>query len=196
MRTLTYYVGVTLDGFIAAPDGSTDFFPVAPDVAEFLVGEYPEALPTHVRARLGVDPPNRRFDTVVMGRGTYQPALDEGITSPYQHLHQHVVSRTIPSDVDPAVTVVAGDPVAAVRRLKAQEGLGIWLAGGGRLAGSLLEEVDVLVLKRYPVLAGAGIPAVAATFSPRAFTHQETRTFSEGTTVSTFTRSRGRTDDR
>jgi hypothetical protein len=28
VRALTYYVGVSLDGYIAAPNGSFDFFPV------------------------------------------------------------------------------------------------------------------------------------------------------------------------
>jgi hypothetical protein len=38
MRKLTDYVGSSLDGFIAAPDGSIDAFPVTEDVIEFMAG--------------------------------------------------------------------------------------------------------------------------------------------------------------
>jgi hypothetical protein len=75
MRKLTYYLGSSLDGFIAAPDGSIDAFPVTQDVIEFMAADYPETLPTHLREQLGVTAPGRRFDTVVMGRNTYAPAL-------------------------------------------------------------------------------------------------------------------------
>jgi hypothetical protein len=67
VRPLTYYVGVSLDGFIAAPDGSIDAFPVTEDVMAFIAEQYPETLPTHVRKQLGITAPGTRFDTVVMG---------------------------------------------------------------------------------------------------------------------------------
>jgi dihydrofolate reductase len=69
-----------------------------------------------------------------------------------------VVSTTLPASPDPRVQVVAGDPVELVGRLKHRPGAGIWLAGGARLAGALLGEIDELVIKRYPVVLGAGIP--------------------------------------
>ncbi|MFG3013690.1 hypothetical protein ACGFZB_25230 [Streptomyces cinerochromogenes] len=37
-------------------------------------------------------------------------------------------------------------------------GLDIWLCGGGRLAGTLWPEIDELLIKTYPVVAGTGIP--------------------------------------
>ena len=190
MRTLTYYVGMSLDGYIAASDGSFDFFPVDQAVLDFIAAEYPETLPSHVRAHLGVTAPGTRFDTVVMGRATYAPALQVGITSPYAHLRQYVASTTLPAGSDPQVTVVP-DPLGLVRRLKQEDGAGIWLAGGGRLAGALLDEIDELVIKRYPVVVGAGIPAIAAdhpTALPLEITDE--RTLVGGSTVSTYTRAR------
>ncbi|WP_299040300.1 hypothetical protein [uncultured Pseudokineococcus sp.] len=85
-----------------------------------------------------------------------------GITSPYAHLDQHVVSTTLASDVEPRVTVTADDPAGLLRDLEQRPGAGILLAGGGRLAGAVLDEVDHLLLKRYPLVLGAGIPAITA----------------------------------
>ncbi len=70
MRTLTYLVGSTIDGYIAGPADQIDFFPVGDDLLGHLTTALPETLPTHVRTHLGIDPPNTRFDTVVMGRRT------------------------------------------------------------------------------------------------------------------------------
>lgn len=189
MRTLTYYVAATADGFICGPDGGFDFFPLAEDVMEYGVREFPETIPTHVREQVGIDVPNRRFDTLLQGRVSYQVALDEGITSPYAHLRQYVYSTTLPADVDPAVTVVSGDPCASVRSLKKEEGgLGICLIGGSRLAGALLPEIDELLVKRYPVVAGAGLPVFAGDFAPAPFERVTTTTFDSGADFTVFRR--------
>ncbi|USQ87055.1 dihydrofolate reductase family protein [Streptomyces phaeoluteigriseus] len=200
MRKLVYYVAVTLDGRIAGPRGEYDFFPQGDErqtaaYASWLTALYPETLPTAVRAAVGVvDAPNRHFDTVVMGLGTYRPSLDHGITSPYAHLRQYVVSGTLAHDVDPAVTVV-DDPLALVRQLKREEGTGsdIWLCGGGRLAGALLPGIDELVLKSYPVVAGTGIPVFDSAFDPTVFDVAERTAFPNGVTVTRLTRARQRT---
>lgn len=94
--------------------------------------------------------PNKGFDTLVIGLGTYQPALDVGISSPYAHLRQYVVSSTLEKIDDPSVELVSGDPIALVRGLKAEpSGQDIYLAGGGKLAGALLPEIDELIIKWY-----------------------------------------------
>lgn len=188
MRSLTYFVGTSLDGFIAGPDGSYDFYPVGEDLLRWMASEYPETLPTHLHAAFGVRGEGRHFDTVVMGRGTYAPALKAGITSPYAHLRQVVVSRSLERSPDPAVELVASDPLERVRALKREPGKGLYLAGGGVLAGALLPELDTLVLKVYPVVAGSGIPVFQAGFSPTQFTRVSSRLFDSGAVVLTYAR--------
>lgn len=188
MRRLTYLIGVTVDGFIAGPGDEIDFFPTPQPYLQHLTAEYPETLPTHVRAALGIaESPNRRWDTVIMGRGTYEPALALGITSPYGHLRQLVVSSTLTGD-DPDVEILQ-DPVARVRELKAEQGLDIYLAGGAALAGALVDEIDELVVKLYPVLAGSGVPVFAgADFAPRGLERVGVTTFDSGHVITDYRR--------
>ncbi|MFD0361922.1 dihydrofolate reductase family protein [Nocardia sp. GCM10030253] len=190
MRKLVYFVGVSLDGYIAGPGGEIDFLPVADDMWAWLGSEYPETLPTHIRPHLGlaVDKPNEKFDTLVMGRGTYDPALAVGITSPYSHMKQYVVSSALGRIDDPAVELVEDDPIGLVRKLKQQDGMDIWLAGGGKLAAQLLGEIDELVVKSYPVVAGTGTPAFAGEFRPTLFAPTERIEFSNSVQVTWFTR--------
>lgn len=190
MRNLTYYIALSIDGVIAGPDDEVDFFPGSDEYMAWMVGDYGDTLPTHVRAQLGIaKAPLTRFDTVVMGRRTYEPGLQLGVTSPYDHLRQVVVSRSL-EQLDPAVTMVASDPVAAVRALKQEDSpLDIYLAGGGVLAGQLLDEIDRLVIKRYPVVAGAGRTAFGPAFSPTTFALDEVRSFEGGNIVEWYSRS-------
>lgn len=190
MRNLTYYIALSLDGFIAGPDGEVDFYPTSDDHIAYMNAEYPEVLPTHIREQLGADTvPNKHFDTIVMGRGTYDPALDAGITSPYAHLRQYVFSRRMRESPDPAVELVSTDPAEKIRELKREDSpLDIYLAGGGQLAGAVLAEIDQLVVKKYPVVAGSGRPAFATGFTPTQFTLKDCRTFDNGCAVLTYTR--------
>jgi dihydrofolate reductase len=188
MRKLVYYIGTSLDGYIAGPQNQFDFFPLSDDMAAWINRDYPETVPTHVREHVGlVGADNAAFDTVVMGRGTYEPARSVGISSPYAHLRQFVVSTSIGSVEDDAVTLVT-DPDAAVRDLKGEEGLDIWLAGGGVLAGSLLPLIDEIVVKRYPVVAGSGVPMISGAFEPTLFRPTRTEAFDGGATVTWLAR--------
>ncbi|MBB4913244.1 dihydrofolate reductase family protein [Streptosporangium saharense] len=188
MRKLVYYVGVSIDGYIAGPGGEFDFYPVPDDMVTWMATDYPETFFVHSRTQLGLDTPNRHFGTVLMGRGAYQPGLDAGVASPYPHLEQYVVSTTIPEIADPEVNLVPGDPLSLVRALKKEDGLDIWLCGGGKLAGTLLPEIDELVVKSYPVVAGVGISAFTGAFSPTLFTRTTSRSFSNGSTVTWYGR--------
>lgn len=185
MRNLTYYVAVSIDGYIADPTDGFDAFLVEGDHASVVFGEYADALLAHAHTALGIEPPKTHFDTVIMGRNTLTPALNIGISSPYPHLRQVVASRSL-RDVDPEITLTS-DPLATVRNLKREDGLDIWLCGGGELAGTLLPEIDRLALKRNPIVFGSGIPLFGtAPYEPRAFTLTRNRSFESGVVIEEY----------
>lgn len=159
MRKLVYYIASTLDGYIADLNGSTDVFDQPPEYLAQLARRFPETFPAHARTPLGINSPNLRFGTVLMGRHTYEPALHAGIPSPYPHLNQYVFSRHLSADPQSGVHIVSGDPLTVVRELKNQPGPhDLWLCGGGNLASQLVPELDELIVKLNPVTLGRGIP--------------------------------------
>ena len=155
MRELVYYVAVSIDGYIAAPDGSYDAFPVEGDHMAVYLSDFADALPAHVLSALDMHPPGNRFDTVIQGRASYDIARAAGIEQPYAHLSEFVATRS--ETTPPAGVTFTADALATVRELKQQEGLAIYLCGGGNLAGELLPEIDRLILKRNPVVLGDGV---------------------------------------
>lgn len=191
MRELVYYIAVSLDGRIAAPDGSFDAFPMEGDHLPALIRDWSDTIPAHVRSALGLPPADgTRFDTVLMGWNTYAVGLPAGVDSPYPHLRQVVVSTRKP-DVPVDVQVV-DDPIAAVRDLKSREADGdIWLCGGGRLAAALRPEIDRLVLKVNPVVLGDGIPLFDRGYDPSAFRLVDSTRYDSGVLVNDYRRSAG-----
>lgn len=194
MRKLVYYVAVTLDGFIAGPEGDdpsgTSYFPLHQDLIEFIVTEFPECLPGQARQAMGIDDaPNKNFDTMLMGRSTYEVGLAR-TTSPYPHLRQLVVSTTMRQSPDPAVELVTTDPLRAARALKVEDGLDIWIVGGGKLAHALLPEIDHLILKQNPSVIGSGIPMFDGPFQPQLFRPTDQRQLDSGIRILEFDRLR------
>lgn len=182
MRNLTYFIAVSLDGFIAGPEGQFDFFPMQGEHIDTLVREYPETFPAPALAAFGVTPENKTFDTIVMGWNTFDVGYKQGLDSPYPHLKQFVLSkRHLGAKVGKNVTVTDESPVALVKRLKEEKGTDIWLGGGGRLASALVTEIDRMVLKVNPVFLGRGIRLFETdAYAPRTFTLERSRPFSSG----------------
>ncbi|MGW3145569.1 MULTISPECIES: dihydrofolate reductase family protein [Streptomyces] len=194
MRKLTYFVACSIDGFIGDPggDASSMFAFLDEEFLGFLTSTYPETIAAQGREQLGLkDAGNRHFDTVIQGHGSYRLALDIGVTSPYGHLREYVASRSLGTSPDPNVTVIDDDVVSAVRELKAEDGeLGIWLCGGSRIAGELLDEIDEIVIKTYPQVYGSGMPMFGSGFAVTDFGLESVRTFENGVLVRTYSRKR------
>jgi dihydrofolate reductase len=139
-RRLRYQVAVSLDGFIARPNGDHDW--IVMDPAIDFAALFSE------------------FDVAVMGRRTYEILSAPGGYGAPPGLDVIVFSRTIPPSTHERVRIVDGDPGAVVAELKAAPGKDIWLYGGGELFRTLLDAglVDTVEVAVIPVLLGAGVP--------------------------------------
>jgi dihydrofolate reductase len=134
---------MSLDGYIAGPNGEADWIVMDPEIdfgAMFA-----------------------RFDTLVMGRGTFEAMRAMGGGPEMAGVSVIVISRTMSPGEHPGVTV-ATDVAGVIADLKQRSGKDIWLFGGGQLFRSCLELglVDAVDVAVIPVLLGGGIQLLPA----------------------------------
>lgn len=171
MRKVIYHVATTVDGFISRADGSFDFFPSEGEH----VADYLETLKT-------------AYDTVLMGRNTYEVGLKFGVTNPYPWLKSYVFSRSMKESPDPAVRLVSQDAVAFVGGLKQEDGGDIYLCGGASLAAELVEAglVDEIKVKLNPIVLGSGISMLEAISNPTTLRLTDSRIYDNGVLLLTY----------
>ena len=167
VRQVWYCVAMSLDGFIGGPKGEYDWIPAEPEIdwGTFM----------------------GRFDTVLIGRRSYDAALaGPGIMPGMQTF---VFSRTLRAEDHPGVTIVnddnLADTLASLRRTSGKE---IWLFGGGDLFRSLLQlgEVDKIEVGLAPVLLGQGIPFLPGLNRIAPLRLIETRRYPSGILMLTY----------
>ncbi|MFF4273547.1 dihydrofolate reductase family protein [Streptomyces sp. NPDC001536] len=176
MRSVTYSMNVSLDGYIVGPDGSFDWSAPDPDVFRFWIDEIRD-VGAYLMGR-------RLYETMLYWETAAQdPSLGEdeltwvGLWNPLPK----VVFSTRLSEVQGNARLASGGVAEEIKRLRAEPGEGEIAIGGATLAAEaaaagLIDEYRAMV---YPVLVGGGIP-----FFPRDERRVdlelvETRTFNE-----------------
>ncbi|MEU7469477.1 dihydrofolate reductase family protein [Streptomyces sp. NPDC044984] len=174
MRSVTYSMSVSLDGYIVGPDGGFDWTEPDEDVFRFWIEEIRE-VGVHLLGR-------RLYETMLYWEtADRDPSLDDSTlewTALWKPLPKVVFSTTL-SAVQGNARLASSGLTEEIERLRAEPGEGDIAIGGATLAAEaaaagLIDEYRTMV---YPVLVGGGIP-----FFPR---HErrvdlelvETRTF-------------------
>jgi dihydrofolate reductase len=140
MRKVSYGGAMSLDGFIAGPNGEHDWIVMDPEI------DFAQMM--------------ARFDTFLVGRKTFDAMRRMGSDMADLPGTKNVVfSRTLnPADY-PQLTI-SDDAERTVADLRAKPGKDIALFGGGELFRSLLGAglVDEVGVSLMPVLLGGGTP--------------------------------------
>jgi dihydrofolate reductase len=164
------FVGASLDGFIARPDGTFDFLPENPEPHG-----YEEFVAT--------------VDAMVMGRKTYETALAFA-SWPYGNKPVFVLStRPLAPAPDGAVVEhVSGTPQHIMARL-AQRGIQHVYVDGGQTVQAFLRAglIDRITITRVPVIIGSGISIFGALDHDIRLQHITTRHFPSGLVQSQYT---------
>jgi dihydrofolate reductase len=177
MRSVSYSMGVSLDGYIVGPDGV--FAWTAPDEEVFRSAlDEIRGVGVHLLGR-------RLYETMLYWETADQdPSLSDAMlewSAIWKALPKVVFSTTL-SVVQGNSRLVSGGLGEEIERLRAELDEGDIAIGGATLAAeaAALDLIDEYRVRIYPVLVGGGIPFFAG--RPRQVDLElvETRTFSSG----------------
>ncbi|MFF3015630.1 dihydrofolate reductase family protein [Streptomyces sp. NPDC057939] len=175
MRSVTYSMGVSLDGYIVGPDGGFDWTTPDDNVFRFWI-ETTRKLSVHLMGR-------RLYETMLYWETVDQDSsLDEATrewVEVWNPLPKVVFSSTL-TTVQGNARLLSGGLAEEIERLRAEPGEGDIAIGGAALAAEaaaadLIDEYQVVV---HPVLVGGGIPFFARDERQVDLELVETRTFS------------------
>ena len=169
MRHIRYSVAMSLDGYIAGPNGENDWIIMDPDIDfNAFISQY---------------------DTLLIGRGTYEPMVESGRVG-MPGMKAYVISTTLRQEDHPHVTIISENVNERVAALREEAGKDIWLFGGGILFQSLLDAglVDGVEVAIIPVILGEGIPMLPSALNRAKLQLTSHRIFEKtGTVLLTYT---------
>jgi dihydrofolate reductase len=173
---VTEYISV--DGVVEAPSGTesfervgwTDAFTRGPEGDQFKWDE------------------TRVSDALLLGRVTYEgfaavwPHFEGEFADKFNSMPKYVISSTLRDPEWNNTTVLRGDVVEEVTKLKAKYEGDIVVHGSPLLAQTLIENdlVDAIHLQVYPIIVGAGKRLFAETSATKRLRLAEARTVGEG----------------
>lgn len=141
MRRVQYAVAVSLDGYIAGPNGEADWITMDPD------------------SEVDFNDLMGQFDALLVGSKTFEPMAAAKRTM-MPGMKTIVFSKSLRQKDYPDVEIVTEGHLARLRQLKTEPGKDVWLFGGGALFGSLAEAnlVDKVEVSVMPILLGSRVP--------------------------------------
>jgi dihydrofolate reductase len=181
MRKIISFMHVSLDGFVAGPNGEMDWIKVDEEIFDY----------GHKRISEG--------DTALYGRVTYQmmegywpTAADEPTASKhdiehskwYAKVHKVVLSKTLKEEDLANTTIISDNLSDRINEIKQQAGSDILLFGSPTATHSLMELnlIDGYWLFVNPIILGRGIPLFANIKDKIKLKLLTTRQFTSGVT--------------
>jgi dihydrofolate reductase len=177
MHSVTYSMGLSLDGYVVGPDGGFDWTVPDEEVFRFVTDEIRD-VGVHLLGR-------RLYETMLYWETVDQDSsLDDSVlqwAAIWNPLPKVVFSSTL-SAVQGSARLASGGLAEEIERLRAEPGEGDIAIGGATLAAeaAALGLIDEYRARVYPVLVGGGLPFFPQRERRVDLELVETRTFSSG----------------
>jgi len=164
-RKVILYIAMSLDGFIAKPDGDISFLSQVEQEGE----DY------------GYSAFTETADTVILGRKTYDKVLSMGFDLHYGERKVYVLTRN-PHPATEKITFFSGNIPELFSSLKSQSGKNIYCDGGAETVQQLLQEdlIDEFIISIIPVLLGNGIRLFEKDFPEQKLQLAKSKSFEKG----------------
>jgi dihydrofolate reductase len=165
------FIGTSLDGFIARPDGALDFLPEG--------GGEPHGYNEFIAS----------VDAIVIGRKTFETVLP---MTPWPYGDKRVVvlsskSRDFSEVVGGRVEQMSGSPAEIVSKLAATGAQHLYVDGGITIQRFLRAGlIQRLIITRVPVLIGDGIPLFGSLPHDIRLRHISTKHYPSGLVSSEY----------
>lgn len=173
-RKVILYIAMSLDGFIASPDGDISFLSQV----------------KHEEEDYGYSAFIDIVDTIILGRKTYDKVLSMGLV-PYGNRQVFVLThRTKPSAGN--ITFYSGNLAELISELKSQPGNNIYCDGGAETVQRLLRKdlIDEFIISIVPILLGDGIRLFNKEFQEQKLKLIRGKSFESGLVQLHYIRSR------
>ncbi len=141
-RKVILYISMSLDGYIATKGNSLEFLSIVEQEGE----DY------------GYNDFVKSFDTVIIGRKTYEKVIAMGYEYPHTDKDVYIITRTERPSIG-NFKFYTGELTPLVNSLKNQSGKNIYCDGGAEIANELIKNnsVDEYIISVIPILLGDGI---------------------------------------
>lgn len=141
-RKVLLYIAMSLDGYIARPDGDIDWLStVQREGEDYGYGDFITTV-----------------DTVIVGRKTYDKVLSFGVPFPHSEKECYIISR---SERPPEGKLIfyTKDLTGLVDFLQGKEGGNIFVDGGAEIVNTMMQQglIDEYIISIIPIFLGSGI---------------------------------------
>jgi len=193
MRKIIVLTFLTLDGVMQAPGG-----PEEDPSGGFKFGGWTVSYFDDFLGKVMVEQMSRPFD-LLLGRKTYEifeaywpnvKADNDPIAAGINDARKYVASKTLTKLDWSNSTLIKGDIVKEIKKLKEQAGPEIQVHGSGNLIQTLLKHdlVDELWLKTFPITLGTGKRLFGGGAIPASFNLLESKISPSGVSIANYER--------
>jgi dihydrofolate reductase len=191
MKKIITTTFVTLDGVMQAPGG-----PEEDTSGGFKYGGWQITFPSDPMMDSKLSEIMHTPFELLLGRRTYDifasfwptATTDSEVAVPFNKTKKYVVSHTSKELSWQNSTLITGDVVAEIKKVKAEDGPDLWVWGSGNLIQTLLSNdlIDTMQIWTYPLVVGSGKRLFETGVKPQGFTMRDSKISETGVVVATY----------